>query len=157
MKDKNVKSGSSAGKIIKLQVPAGQAAPTPPIGPVLGQNGLNIMDFCKQFNELTKNMDPGMPVPVIIKVGDNRSFTMELKTAPTSYLIKKALGIKLAAKAPGREAVITITKDKIIEVAKMKMEDMGVFDIDAAVASVIGTARSMGIQAIDENGNVISK
>jgi len=131
---------------INLQIPAGKANPAPPIGPALGQKGLNIAEFCKQFNDRTKAMEQGMPVPVVITAYADKSFTFITKTPPTSYLIKKSAGLTSGSKTAGRETVGSISASEVTKIAKMKMADMGVDDPDAAEASVIGTARSMGIE-----------
>lgn len=130
--------------VVKLQIKAGQANPAPPIGPVLGQHGVNIMEFCKQFNARTqKNM--GEVTPVILTVYKDRSFTFEVKTPPVSYLLKKAANIESGSKVPNRDKVATLPKAKIKEIAQAKMADLNVNDIDAAMKCVAGTARSMGI------------
>ncbi len=130
---------------IKLQVKAGQANPSPPVGPALGQHGVNIMEFCKAFNAQTQNLEPGLPIPVIITVYNDRSFTFVTKTPPASVLIKKALGLASGANAPGRETVGTITREQLEEIAKIKEPDLTAADMDAAVRSIAGTARSMGV------------
>ncbi len=130
---------------IKLQVKAGQANPSPPVGPALGQHGLNIMEFCKAFNAQTQNLEPGLPIPVIITVYSDRSFTFVTKTPPASVLIKKALGLSSGANNPGRETVGTITREQLEEIAKIKEPDLTAADMDAAVRSIAGTARSMGV------------
>lgn len=134
---------------IKLQVPAGQANPSPPIGPALGQRGLKIMDFCKDFNARSKDWKPGTPLSVVITVYDNKTFKFIIKTPPVSYMIKEKVGIKSAAKQPGREAPIFISRSAVEEIAKDKMKDMIVNDIDSAMNTVIGSARSMGIRVKD--------
>lgn len=130
---------------IKLQVPAGKANPSPPIGPALGQKGLNIMEFCKQFNERTKGLEIGSPVPVLITAYADKSFEFITKTTPTSFLVCKFAGLEKGSKIPGREVIGKIEAEKVLEIAKMKLSDMGVDCIDAAVSMVEGTARSMGI------------
>ncbi|MDD5687193.1 MAG: 50S ribosomal protein L11 [Elusimicrobia bacterium] len=132
---------------IKLQIPAGAANPAPPVGPALGQHGVNIMDFCKQFNEKTKTAEPGMLVPVIITVFDDRSFTFITKVPPVSALLKKACNI---AKASGDQKVkiAKITKKQVEEIAKQKMPDLNASTVEAAVKLVEGTAKSMGIEVI---------
>ncbi len=130
---------------VKLQVPARKATPSPPIGPVLGQRGLNIMEFCNQFNERTKDMETGMPLPVIITAYADRSFTFIIKTPPVSFLLKKAAGIEKGSKTPGRDTVGKVSAEKVLEIAKMKIEDMGIDSIESAISSVKGTARSMSI------------
>lgn len=132
---------------VKLQVAAGKANPAPPIGPVLGQRGLNIMEFCKQFNERTKDKEAGMPLPVIISVFADKSFTFEIKTPPASYLLRKATGIEKGAAAAGKDAPVgVVTAAQVEDVAKMKMEDMNVDSLQSAVRSIEGTARSMGLR-----------
>lgn len=130
---------------IKLQVKAGQANPAPPVGPALGQHGVNIMEFCKQFNAATQKMEPGLPTPVVITVYSDRSFTFITKTPPASVLIKKAINLKSGSKTPGREKVAKINRAKLEEVAKQKMPDLTAADMDAAVRTIAGSARSMGI------------
>jgi large subunit ribosomal protein L11 len=132
---------------IKLQVTGGQANPAPPIGPVLGQHGVNIMEFCKQFNAKTQKQQ-GEVVPVIITVYKDRSFTFELKTAPVSYLIKKALKLEKGSSVPNKDKVGKITKAQVYEIAKQKMSDLNCYDEEAAFKIVAGTARSMGVDVI---------
>lgn len=134
---------------IKLQVPAGQANPAPPIGPALGQHGVNIMDFCKQFNEKTKNMEQGMPIPVVITVYEDRSFTFITKMPPMSALIRKACGIPKGSGEPNKNKVGKLTRKQAEEIAKQKMPDLNTTDINEAVNMVIGTARSMGVEIVD--------
>ena len=134
---------------IKLQVPAGQANPSPPIGPALGQRGLNIMEFCKQFNAATKSMEPGTPIPVIITVYSDRSFTFVSKTPPASYYIKKAAGIDSGSKTPGRALAGKVTKKQLEEIAKQKMKDLNANDIEGAVKQLAGSARSMGLEVVE--------
>jgi large subunit ribosomal protein L11 len=134
---------------VKLQVPAGQANPSPPIGPALGQRGLNIMEFCKQFNAATKAMDPGTPIPVIITVYSDRSFTFVSKTPPASYYIKKAAGIDSGSKTPGRALAGKVTKKQLEEIAKQKMKDLNANDIEGAVKQLAGSARSMGLEVVE--------
>lgn len=129
---------------IKLQVAAGKANPSPPIGPALGQRGVNIMGFCKEFNAKTQNMEPGMPIPVVITVYQDKSFSFIMKTPPASYFLKKAANLKSASKKPGHDVAGQVTKSQIIEIAKAKMEDLNAIDIDAAVKIIEGSARSMG-------------
>ena len=134
-------------KIIKLQVKAGSANPAPPIGPALGQHGVNIMEFCKQFNDTTKDMEKGMPLPVVISVAPNKSFTFEIKTPPASYLIAKLLNIQSGSKAPGRDNLsVTINREQAKKVAEMKMKDLNTDNVESAINSILGTARSMGIK-----------
>ena len=130
---------------VKLQVPAGQANPAPPIGPALGQRGVNIMEFCKQFNAASKAMTPGMPIPVTITVYSDRSFTFVTKTPPASYLLKKAAGLAKGSGEPNRNKVGKITQKQAEDVARAKMPDLNTKDLAQAVEMVKGTARSMGI------------
>ena len=131
---------------IKLQVPAGAANPSPPIGPALGQRGLNIMEFCKAFNAKTQDQEKGMPIPVIITVFSDKSFTFEMKTPPASYFLKKAAKLESGSKAPGRDFAGTVTKAQVREIAKAKMKDLNANDIDMAMRLIEGSARSMGIE-----------
>jgi large subunit ribosomal protein L11 len=132
---------------IKLQVVGGKANPAPPIGPVLGQHGVNIMEFCKQFNARTQKQQ-GEVVPVVITVFKDRSFTFELKTAPVSYLIKKALGIEKGSAVPNKEKVGKLTAAQVYDIAKQKMQDLNCYDEEAAFKIVAGTARSMGVDVL---------
>jgi large subunit ribosomal protein L11 len=134
---------------INLQVPAGQANPSPPIGPALGQRGLAIMEFCKQFNAKTKDLEHGAPIPVKITVFSDRSFTFEMRTPPASHLLKKAAGLSGGSKDPGRTSVGTITMAQVREVAKVKMKDMNTDDVEAAARTLAGSARSMGLQVVE--------
>ena len=134
---------------VKLQVPAGQANPSPPIGPALGQRGLNIMEFCKQFNAATKSMEPGTPIPVIVTVYSDRSFTFVSKTPPASYYIKKAAGIESGSKTPGRDIAGKVTKKQLEEIAKLKMKDLNANDVEGAVKQLAGSARSMGLEVVE--------
>lgn len=134
---------------IKLQVGAGNANPAPPVGPALGQHGVNIMEFCKAFNAQTAKMEKGMPVPVIITVYQDKSFTFVAKTTPASFLVKKALNLKSASHKPGHESAGKITHAQLVEIAKMKDPDMTGADVEASARSIAGTARSMGIQVED--------
>ena len=131
---------------IKLQVPAGAANPSPPIGPALGQRGLAIMEFCKQFNAQTQKMEKGSPIPVVITVYQDRSFTFEMRTPPVSYFIKKAAKLESGSKAPGRDVAGSVTMAQVREIAKAKMKDLNANDIDAAAKLIAGSARSMGIE-----------
>ena len=131
---------------IKLQVKAGQANPSPPVGPALGQHGVNIMEFCKAFNAKTQGVEPGLPIPVIITVYNDRSFTFVTKTPPASILLKKAVGITSGSKTPHTQKVGTVTRAQLEEIAKMKEPDLTAADMDAAVRTIAGTARSMGIE-----------
>jgi large subunit ribosomal protein L11 len=131
---------------LKLQVPAGSANPSPPIGPALGQRGLNIMEFCKAFNAKTQQMEKGSPVPVVITIYQDRSFTFEMRTPPVSYFLKKAAKLESGAKAPGRDKAGTITKEQVREIAEKKMVDLNCDTIESAMRMVEGSARSMGIE-----------
>ena len=131
---------------IKLQVPAGQANPSPPIGPALGQAGLNIMEFCKTFNAETQNIEPGMPIPCVISVYQDRSFSFVTKTPPASYFLKKAARLDKAASIPGQETVGIVTMKQVREIAEKKMVDLNTKDLDAACRMIAGSARSMGIE-----------
>jgi len=130
---------------IKLQVPAGKANPSPPIGPALGQRGLNIMEFCKAFNAATQKLEPGLPIPVVITAFADKSFTFIMKTPPASILIKKAAKIDKGSKTPHTDKVGKITRAQAEEIAKTKMPDLTASDLDAAVRTIAGSARSMGI------------
>jgi large subunit ribosomal protein L11 len=131
---------------IKLQVAAGKANPSPPVGPALGQHGLNIMEFCKAFNAQTQSLEAGAPIPVVISVSSDRSFTFEVKTPPASFLLKKAAGIKSGSGRPNTEKVgSVVTRAQLEEIAKTKEADLTAADLDAAVRTIAGSARSMGI------------
>ena len=130
---------------IKLQVKAGQANPSPPVGPALGQHGVNIMEFCKAFNAETQSSEPGMPIPVVITVYADRSFTFVTKTPPASILLKKAAGLKSGSSRPNTEKVGTVTRAQLEEIATTKMADLTAADMDAAVRTIAGSARSMGL------------
>ena len=130
---------------IKLQVPAGAANPSPPIGPALGQRGVNIMEFCKAFNAATQDQEKGMPIPTVITVYADRSFSFATKTPPASFLIKKAANLKSGSKEPGKVSAGKIKRSALSEIAQTKMEDLNANDIDAAAKIIAGTARSMGI------------
>jgi large subunit ribosomal protein L11 len=130
---------------IKLQVPAGKANPSPPIGPALGQRGLNIMEFCKTFNAQTQGMEPGLPIPVVITAYQDKSFTFVMKTPPASILIKKAAKIDKGSQRPHTDKVGKITRAQAEEIAKAKMADLTAADLDAAVRTIAGSARSMGV------------
>jgi large subunit ribosomal protein L11 len=134
---------------IKLQVPAGSATPSPPIGPALGQRGVNIMEFCKAFNASTQEMEKGMPIPTVITVYADRSFTFVTKTAPATYFIKKAAGLKSGSKEPGKISAGTITNSQIKEIAQAKMVDLNANDIDQAMKIIAGSARSMGLDVVE--------
>ena len=133
---------------LKLQVAAGSATPSPPIGPALGQRGLNIMEFCKAFNAKTAEMEKGQPTPVVITIYADKSFTFETRTPPVTYFIKKAVGIKSGSKLPGKESAGTITQAQIREIAQKKMADLNADDVDTAMTMIAGSARSMGIQVV---------
>ena len=131
---------------IKLQVPAGAANPSPPIGPALGQRGLNIMEFCKAFNAKTQDLEKSMPVPVTITVFSDKSFTVEMKTAPASFFLKKAAKLQSGSKAPGRDFAGSVTKAQVRQIAEAKMKDLNANDVDMAMRLIEGSARSMGIE-----------
>jgi large subunit ribosomal protein L11 len=131
---------------IKLQVAAGEAKPSPPIGPALGQRGVNIMGFCKEFNAATQEVEKGTPLPTIITVYSDKSFTFVTKTPPATFLIKKVLGIKAGSKEPGKISAGKITRDQLAEVAQTKMVDLNANDMDAAIKIIEGSARAMGLQ-----------
>ena len=131
---------------MKLQVPAGQANPSPPVGPALGQRGINIMEFCKAFNAKTADMEPGAPCPTVITYYQDKSFTMDIKTPPASYYLKKAAKLKSGAKNPSREIVGTVTVAQVREIAEAKMKDLSANDVEAAMQIILGSARSMGIE-----------
>lgn len=131
---------------VKLQVPAGKANPSPPIGPALGQRGLNIMEFCKAFNAQTQGMEPGLPVPVVITAYADKSFTFIMKTPPASVLIRKALGLAKGSPRPHTDKVGKLTRAQAEQIAKTKMPDLTASDLDAAVKTVAGSARSMGVE-----------
>jgi len=130
---------------IKLQVPAGQANPSPPVGPALGQHGVNIMEFCKAFNAQTQSLEQGLPTPVVITVYSDRSFTFVTKTPPAAVLLMKALGIPKGSAEPNTSKVGKVTRDQLEDIARTKMPDLNTDDLDAAVRTVAGTARSMGL------------
>jgi len=131
---------------IKLQVPAGKANPSPPVGPALGQHGVNIMEFCKTFNAKTQSLEPGLPTPVVITVYSDRSFTFITKTPPASILIKKAAGVPKGSAVPNRDKVGKVSREQLEEIAKTKEPDLTAADMDAAVRTLAGSARSMGIE-----------
>ncbi len=131
---------------IKLQVPAGKANPSPPVGPALGQHGVNIMDFCKAFNAQTQSMESGMPIPVVISVYSDRSFTFITKTPPAAVLLKKAAGVGKGSGTPNTEKVGKVTRAQLEEIANTKMADLNAADLDAAVRIIAGSARSMGLE-----------
>lgn len=134
---------------IKLQIPAGAANPSPPVGPALGQKGVNIMDFCKAFNDKTKDLEKGLPVPVVITVFTDKSFTFIVKTPPASILLKKAVGIQKGSGVPNLKKVGAVTKAQLEDIAKTKMVDLNANDLEAAVRIIAGTARSMGLTVED--------
>ncbi|MBN9361449.1 MULTISPECIES: 50S ribosomal protein L11 [unclassified Devosia] len=131
---------------LKLQVPAGSATPSPPIGPALGQRGLNIMEFCKAFNAKTAEQEKGAPTPVVITIYADKSFTFETRLPPVTYLIKKAVNLKSGSKLPGKESAGTISQKQIREIAEKKMADLNAYDVDQAMTMIAGSARSMGLQ-----------
>ena len=133
---------------LKLQVPAGAANPSPPIGPALGQRGLNIMEFCKGFNAKTQDMEKGQPIPVVITIYQDKSFTFVMKTPPVSFFLKKAANLAKGASNPSREIVGKVTKKQVREIAEQKMKDLNANDIEAAMLMVEGSARSMGIEVV---------
>ena len=130
---------------LKLQVPAGAANPSPPIGPALGQRGLNIMEFCKSFNAQTQKMEKGAPIPVVITVYADRSFTFEMKTPPVSFFLKKAAQLESGAKATGRDKAGSVTREQVKEIAEQKMKDLNCDTVEAAMKMIEGSARSMGL------------
>ena len=134
---------------IKLQVPAGIANPSPPIGPALGQRGVNIMEFCKAFNAATQELEKAMPIPTVITVYADRSFSFTTKTPPASFLLKKAAKIKSGAKEPGKESAGTIRRSQLAQIAEAKMKDLNANDIDAATRIIEGSARAMGLQVVE--------
>jgi large subunit ribosomal protein L11 len=134
---------------VKLQVPAGKANPSPPIGPALGQRGLNIMEFCKAFNAATQGLEPGMPIPVVITAYADRTFTFATKTPPASYLLKKAAGLEKGTQTPGRATSGKVSASQVREIAEQKMKDLNANDLDAAVRMIAGSARSMGIEVVE--------
>jgi len=134
-----------AGKM-KLQVPAGQANPSPPVGPALGQRGINIMEFCKAFNAKTQDMEQGAPCPTVITYYQDKSFDMDIKTPPASYYLRKAAKLKSGAKLPGRETVGSVSAKQLREIAEAKWKDLNANDVDAAMKIIAGSARSMGIE-----------
>ena len=133
---------------IKLEIPAGQANPSPPVGPALGQAGLNIMEFCKAFNAFTQNMEQGTPIPVVITAYGDRSFSFVTKTPPASYFLRKAVGLEKGSGEPGRVVAGQVTQAQLREVAEAKMVDLNANDVDAAAEMIKGTARSMGLEVV---------
>jgi len=136
------------GAIVKLQIPAGQANPAPPVGPALGQHGVNIMEFCKSFNAATKDKG-GLIVPVVITIYKDRTFTFILKSPPAAVLLKKAAGIAVGSGTPGKEKIGKVTKSQVREIARQKKEDLTAVDEEAAVRIIEGTARSMGVEVVE--------
>jgi large subunit ribosomal protein L11 len=134
---------------IKLQVPAGQANPSPPIGPALGQAGLNIMEFCKTFNAQTQNLEQGMPIPVVITAYADRTFSFVTKTPPASFLLKKAAGVEKGVTEVGRNTVGKVTRSQVREIAEQKMVDLNAKDLEGAMRMIVGSARSMGIEVVE--------
>jgi large subunit ribosomal protein L11 len=134
---------------INLQVPAGKATPSPPIGPALGQRGVNIMEFCKAFNAKTKDMEPETPIPVKITVYSDRSFTFEMRTPPASFFLKKAAKINAGSKEPGRSSAGTVTMAQVREIAKQKMKDLNTDNAEQAAKTIAGSARSMGLEVVE--------
>lgn len=135
---------------IKLQVPAGKANPSPPIGPALGQRGLNIMQFCKEFNAATQQMEPGMPIPVVITAFADRTFNFIMKTPPNTYFLKRAAKIEKGTTTPGKGAAVgKVTMAQLREIAEIKMKDMNANDVDGAVRMLVGSARSMGLSVVE--------
>ena len=133
---------------IKLQVPAGQANPSPPIGPALGQRGLNIMEFCKAFNAASQNFEPGSPIPTVITVYQDKSFAFDMKTPPASYFLKKAAKLNKGSQEPGREIAGKVTMNQVREIAEAKMVDLNARDLDQAAKIIAGSARSMGLEVV---------
>jgi len=131
---------------LKLQVKAGQANPSPPVGPALGQRGINIMEFCKAFNARTQDLEPGAPCPTVITYYQDKSFSMEIKTPPASFLLRKAAKLKSGSNKPGREVAGSVTTKQVREIAEAKMKDLNANDVDAAMHIILGSARSMGIE-----------
>ena len=134
---------------LKLQVPAGSATPSPPIGPALGQRGINIMEFCKAFNAQTQGMEKGSPVPVVITYYQDKSFTFAMKTPPVSHFLKKAAGVGKGSQTPGRGAAGSVTRDQVRDIATQKLKDLNAVSVDAAMRMVEGSARSMGLTVVD--------
>lgn len=134
---------------IRLQVPAGKATPSPPIGPALGQRGLNIMEFCKQFNAATQGLEPGMPIPVVITAYADRTFSFVTKTPPVSFLLRRAAGIEKGSQTPGRQVAGKVTVAQCREIAEQKMKDLNAYDLEAATRIIMGSARSMGLEVVE--------
>ncbi len=133
---------------LKLQVPAGAANPSPPIGPALGQRGLNIMEFCKAFNAASQDMEKGAPIPVVLTIFADRSFTFEMKAPPVSHYLKKAVGLQKGGQAPGRAVIGTVTRQQVRKIAEEKMKDLNAQSVEAAMRMVEGSARSMGLEVV---------
>ena len=131
---------------LKLQVPSGSANPSPPIGPALGQRGINIMEFCKAFNAATQEMEKGMPIPCVITYSQDKSFTFQMKQPPVSFFLKKAAKLKSGSKAPGKDVAGSVSRDQVREIAEAKMKDLNAADVEGAMAMVEGSARSMGLE-----------
>jgi large subunit ribosomal protein L11 len=134
---------------LKLQVPAGSATPSPPIGPALGQRGINIMEFCKAFNAQSQEMEKGSPIPVVITYYQDKSFTFQMKTPPVSFFLKKAAGLQSGSKTPGRGTVGKVTRAQVRDIAQKKIKDLNAVDVDGAMRMVEGSARSMGLEVVD--------
>jgi large subunit ribosomal protein L11 len=134
---------------LKLQVPAGSATPSPPIGPALGQRGINIMEFCKAFNAQSQEMEKGSPIPVVITYYQDKSFTFQMKTPPVSFFLKKAANLKSGSKTPGRGSVGSVTRAQVRDIAEKKLKDLNAVDVDGAMRMVEGSARSMGLEVVD--------
>ena len=133
---------------LKLQIKAGQANPSPPVGPALGQRGINIMEFCKAFNAASQEMEKGSPIPVVITYYQDKSFTFVMKTPPVTYFLKKAANLKSGSKTPGKASAGTISRDKVRTIAEAKMKDLNAADIEAAMRMIEGSARSMGLEVV---------
>ena len=133
---------------IKLQIPAGQANPSPPVGPALGQQGVNIMEFCKAFNAQSQDLEKGSPIPVVITYYQDKSFTFAMKTPPVTYFLKKAANLKSGSKEPGKASAGQVSRDKVREIAEAKMKDLNANDVEAAMRMVEGSARSMGLEVV---------
>jgi large subunit ribosomal protein L11 len=134
---------------VKLQIPAGQANPSPPVGPALGQRGLNIMEFCKAFNAATENLEKGKPIPVVITAYADRSFTFETKTPPATYFLKKAAGVQKGSSTPSKGTIGTVTMEQLREIAETKKADLNAYDTEEAVKIIAGSARSMGLEVVE--------
>jgi large subunit ribosomal protein L11 len=134
---------------LKLQVPAGSATPSPPIGPALGQRGINIMEFCKSFNAKSQDIEKGSPVPVVITYFQDKSFIFEMKTPPVSYFLKKAAGLQKGSQTPGRGSVGKVSRDQVRDIAEKKLKDLNAVDVDAAMRMIEGSARSMGLEVVE--------